>query len=216
MSWKQLLSDIQERLFGFDNLFVRTSTDLLLRPGRVIDTLFAGNRRRYMGAGAYLLLTITVLLLLLELLGTTMLEFYGMEVLEKPSDRGAAIGAEINRFIYANYRLITFLMIPLYAMLSMLFFRKSGYNFVEHAVIYCYIHAYSAWFLVPLLFLNHFFAIPGFLLSSLLALLYAFWFNLQVFRYQAGGWVLLKALLVQLLSLVFFSILGLVAALLLM
>lgn len=216
MSWQQLLSDLQARMFGFDSRFMRTSIDLLLRPGQVVDTYFSGNRQRYMGPAAYLLLTLTALVLFIELLGISMQDFYGVQPSVDPADKAAVISEKINHFIYNNYRLINFFMIPLYAMLSSLLFRKAGYNFVEHTVLYCYMHAFSTWFIVVLVFIFFFFSFNGFALSALLSLLYAFWFNLSTFRYQARGWVLLKALGVQLLAVVLFTILGLVGALLLL
>lgn len=210
ISWKQLLVELQERMLGVDNLFVRTVKDLTLQPNEVLKAVFAGNRRRYISPGAYLLLLLTLSILLFEWMGVSMADLYAPPA--STSKEGAAFSAKLNAWIFENYRLTTFLMIPIYALFSVGMFRKAQLNMVEHAVIYAYATAHASWTTIVLLPLSTFMPVDVLTWSLLISFLYTIWIQHGVFNPNKRWWFVLKGLFFQLVVLLVISIVGGIAA----
>lgn len=207
ISWRQLLNDLQERILGFDNLFARTVIDLTVRPQVVLAAVFAGNRRRYISPGAYLLLLLTISILLFDALGVNMADLYAPPP-ASISEEGAAFGAKLNEWIFENYRLTTFIMIPIYALFSLGMFRKVKLNMVEHAVIYAYSTAHASWTAIVLLLLSPVLPLDIYTWSFLISFVYTVWIQNGVFNPNKRWWFVLKSILFQGVVLLVTGILG--------
>lgn len=207
ISWKQLLVELQERMLGVDNLFVRTVKDLTLQPSEVLKAVFAGNRRRYISPGAYLLLLLTLSILLFEWMGVSMADLYA-QPLASSSKEGAAFGAKLNAWIFENYRLTTFLMIPIYALFSVGMFRKAQLNMVEHAVIYAYATAHTSWTTIVLLLISSVLPLDILTWSFLISFVYTIWIQNAVFNLNKRWWFVLKSILFQVVVLLATGIIG--------
>ena len=142
LTWRVLIEDLQKRLFGFDNNFVRTVRDLTIAPGKVVKSSLEGIRVVYIGPVGYLFLLITIFVLLVSILGINWTEYISptQEVFtpEDISETQKRFQNDSQKFIIDNFRVVAFLFIPVYALTTKLLFRKSGYNFLEHTVVVCY------------------------------------------------------------------------------
>lgn len=100
---------------------------LLLNPGKVAAEYVEGKRKKYFNPFAFLVLVVGIASLILISSGFT--NFAG-----NPRMQGNPVSAFFNKHI----NLIIFLNVPLLAMFSSLFFRKSGRNFAENLVLAAY------------------------------------------------------------------------------
>lgn len=213
LTLRNLLQDVQERFLGVDNLFMRTFVDLWKQPGKVARTYFAGNRRRYIGPGGYLLLMLSIMLLVYDLAGVDTAKFFNqiaadMNADQDLSNRQAMVQQKIGTFVNTHMRLINFAMLPFYALLSMWFFRKHKLNFVEHMSLYAYAQAQPLWISIVGGVL---FAATGINMASGLIFVsfgYTAWLFADFFHRDNTPVVLLKTLLLQVLVLLLISLLG--------
>lgn len=177
MSLGQMFADFQGRVYGTNGLFQRTVRELTLHPGKVSASYVAGNRVLYMRPIGYFFLTITVMLLLANALGIKYAEFLKVFSPQAPaSNAGQKKINEMNlNFIADNLRLLSFIIVPIQAFVSRyLFFRKSGYSYLEHTVLPFYLAGHINWlliFAILLLKLFHF-VIPYWLMIGLTVIYY--------------------------------------------
>lgn len=145
---KQLYFDFQTRIYGLDGMFPRTLRDLTIRPGRVADAYIDGNRRSYYGPVGYFFLIATVMYLLADLIGISLLDF--LKGMSMQSSQGIPAGSDqeklalsFNQRMSENLRLFTFIQIPIWAFASKyVFFRKVRLNWLEHAILPLYVHGH--------------------------------------------------------------------------
>jgi hypothetical protein len=147
MSLKESWLDFWSRVYGFDGMLPRTLTDLTVRPGVAAKRFIDGNRVMYYGPVGYFFLMITVCLLFFSMIGVDFFEFTkGMQSSLPTSDQATKMTERIQRFVSDNIKIFAFLIIPFQAFAAKyLYFRKSGYNFLEHAVLPLYIAGHLFW-----------------------------------------------------------------------
>ncbi len=202
ITFGHMFEDFQASMFGFDGMLLRTLKDLTIHPGKVAERFIEGNRVLYYKPISYFLLVITVMLLISSLLGIDYIDYLkastANSVDEDPNTANFqnTIRNRIFEPISENLRLFTFLYIPVQAFFSRyLFFRKSGYNFVEHCVLpfYMWGHLY-----VTTLLSIIYFKITGNPVSvTLTALVYMLYFGyafLDMFAYQSRIKAFLKGI----------------------
>jgi hypothetical protein len=148
INFKEGWLDFWSRVYGFDGMFPRTLKDLTIRPGEVARTYINGNRIKYYGPVGYFFFMITVCLLIFSLIGVDYAEY--MRGIQKnfsfPQGQGKTFERVI-KFITENLKVFAFLIIPFQALSArFLFFKKVGYNFLEHMVLPFYIFGHMYWF----------------------------------------------------------------------
>ncbi|CAN5145531.1 DUF3667 domain-containing protein [soil metagenome] len=193
ITFSHLFEDFQASMFGFDGMLLRTVKDLTIHPGKVAKGFIEGNRVLYYKPVSYFLLVITVMLLISSLLGIDYIDYLKASTANSVDENPDVANFQktiINKAldpISENLRLFTFLYIPVQAFFSRyLFFRKSGYSFVEHCVLpfYMWGHLY-----VTTLLSIIYFKITGNPVSvTLTALVYMLYFgyaSLDMFTYQS-------------------------------
>lgn len=213
LTFRNLVQDVQERFLGVDNLFMRTFVDLWTQPGKVARTYFAGNRRKYIGPGGYLLLMLSLMLLIYDMASVDTAKFFNQIATDlnaeaEASSRQAMLQQKISQFVNTHMRLINFALLPFYALLSMLFFRKHKLHFVEHMALFAYTQAQPLWISIVGGVL---FSATGINIASALIFIsfgYAAWLFADFFHRDNTPMVLLKSLLIQVLVLFIISILG--------
>ena len=213
LTFRNLVQDVQERFLGVDNLFMRTFVDLWTQPGKVARTYFAGNRRKYIGPGGYLLLMLSLMLLIYDMASVDTAKFFNQIATDlnaetEASSRQAMLQQKISQFVNTHMRLINFALLPFYALLSMWFFRKHKLHFVEHMALFAYTQAQPLWISIVGGVL---FAATGINIASALIFIsfgYAAWLFADFFHRDNTPMVLLKSLLNQVLVLLIISILG--------
>jgi hypothetical protein len=141
------LRDFWTSVVGLDGFFLRTLRDLTMRPGYVAREYIRGIRVKYFGPIAYFFFMITLLLLFISMLG---LDFADL-MKEKQNAFVAVEGNEkvmtkVTRWIADNIKWVLFLAVPFQAFAARyLFFRKSGYNFMENTVPVFYTTGHLFW-----------------------------------------------------------------------
>jgi hypothetical protein len=160
LSFGNMYYDFQSRIYGFDGMFPRTLIDLTLRPGVVAKDYINGNRIKHYGPVGYFFLMITLFLIIMSIMEIDFSEFSRVSNQAFAADpaKGSTVALQqrISNFIGDNIRTFSFLSIPSIALMAWLFFRKSGYNFLEHAVIPFYIFGHVYWLSILNLFLFKF------------------------------------------------------------
>lgn len=141
--------DFWARIYGFDGMFPRTLRDLTLCPGIASREFIKGNRVKYYGPAGYFFLMITLYLLTISLLGIDLREFLSESQkavnIFQPGD-GQEMINEMAEFVSTKFKWVAFFYVPLDAFVARyLFFRKSGYNFLENAVLPFFVRWHMYW-----------------------------------------------------------------------
>jgi hypothetical protein len=131
-----LSHDIQHGLLHFDKGILFTTKELFTRPGNSIREFLVGKRIKHFKPISLVLVLAGIYGLLFHFFKINMFANYVVatgsdakviqinEVIENMSD-----------WIAQHYAILALLQIPIFTIGTYLFFRKAGYNFVEHLVI---------------------------------------------------------------------------------
>jgi hypothetical protein len=203
--------DFQSRIYGFDGMFPRTFRDLTLRPGVVSREFIDGNRIKYYGPVGYFFLMITVFLLILSMTSVSFYDFMvkpSAFVQVKPHSGQEKFMQVFSMLIAENMRSFSFLIIPINALTSKLFFRKSGLNYLEHTVLVFYTHGHIYWITILSLFIFLVFGVnPLTIVQTILGLILFSVGCMQLFNYQSKVKAFVKGLLSSLVAYLIFMIL---------
>lgn len=211
LTWSSVFVELQKRLFGFDNNYLRTTRDLTIRPQVVIDSVIEGNRIRYVGPVGYYFVMLTVYILLMSLFNVDMSEMMGTveQTMNSDATEGQkAMQSAINQFIMDNFRLTAFLMMPFFILGVWLVFKNKGYNFLETSVITFYGQAHPLWASIILIIVYKFtgynaslFIMSSFTYIYLLIIITAFYKGNKL-------WNFIKAIIALILGFIFMFIFG--------
>ncbi|MBL7856186.1 MAG: DUF3667 domain-containing protein [Cyclobacteriaceae bacterium] len=148
ITWKEGWYDFWARIYGFDGMFPRTLRDLTICPGKAARVFISGNRSAYYGPVGYFFLMGTLFLLVLSFLNLDFIDFMkGMQKAIPIQQTESQAQVLIQRFAADNLKLISFLLIPFQAFAARyIFFRKSGFNFLENWVLPLYVTGHVYWF----------------------------------------------------------------------
>ncbi|MEM6526417.1 MAG: DUF3667 domain-containing protein [Bacteroidota bacterium] len=186
LTWRTMLADLQKRLFGFDNNYVRTIRDLTIRPKVVVKSIINGIRVVYIGPIGFYFLMLTIYLLVASFLDIDMKDM--METSGKSLQEEQEMNVSQQQFnddilsaVASNFRIFSFLMVPFFTLSNMLFFRKAKMNFVEHTVVVFYGLGWPFILSITFLFV---YAITGWfpgLWASIIVVLYYAWICTSVY-----------------------------------
>ena len=170
---QHLLSNLLNA-FGWDSNFIITIRHLISKPEVVLKEYIAGTRKKYANPFAFfgVILAISVFVV-----GQYSEEFVQMttdmgmpqtETIESALDNGETKRADREMFGYKNesefrkaigvfqmkyYNLLAFLILPIYALIAFIVFRKP-YNYGEHLVINTFIQSVTSGFSILLFVLS--------------------------------------------------------------
>jgi len=122
-------------VFHVDKGIFYTIKELLVRPKDTIKGYLEGKRINYFRPFAFIIILGTVYAFIAHFF-----QVYPESVLMP--DMGAEITQRYNiilEWLYGHYSIMMLAVTPLYALSTYWVFRKSGYNYLEHLVIYAYI-----------------------------------------------------------------------------
>ncbi len=151
LTFGNLYHDFQARIYGFDGMFPRTLKDITIHPGKASRSFISGNRVLYYGPVGYFFLMITVLLLIMGMLDVDPVTFMKTAKNSFAGDIKPGSGQEkfteaVFKFVADNLKVFSFTLVPLQAFTSRyLFFRKSGYSFLENSVLPFYVQGHVYW-----------------------------------------------------------------------
>ncbi|MEQ8925112.1 MAG: DUF3667 domain-containing protein [Fulvivirga sp.] len=162
LTFQTVFQEFYQRVFGFDTKFSHTLIHMFTKPGRVINTYINGNRTYYMGPVAYIFWMLTVFILLMSLMDIDMRELtqstqdlMGQD--QQQTEKQKQFSEDMMNWMSNNFRLMTFALLPLIAIPQLLFFRKKGFNYIEHLVVLVYSNAQVFIISILSLFLLYFF-----------------------------------------------------------
>jgi len=133
----------------FDKGFLFTLKELFTRPGHGIREYIQGRRISYSNAFSLLMLLIAVVYLLDG--------YTGLKLADITSKNGQDFANSIDELTTNYPKLIYLINIPLMAITSYIFFRKSKVNFVENIILNTYISSAIILFSLPFILLTIFY-----------------------------------------------------------
>lgn len=231
---RNLLEDFTERFLNIENQFLKTFLCLFTKPEDVILGYIHGMRKRYMSAFSYFAVALTLSSLYLFVFRNWFMD-ENLIIFGEGFSAGASTGVsdphaidpsqafgmnmlkDFMDVIFDYQSVFSFLLIPLYAIISKLvFWNYKQFNFIEHVVIYLYAYSQtqiiSAVLGVAFVWSSTGQMIVG-LFVSVLPLLYTMYVLLKVFDLSAGS-LFLKTLFFLVIfvpiMLLFFGLIGLI------
>ncbi|MEG0949312.1 MAG: DUF3667 domain-containing protein, partial [Bacteroidales bacterium] len=160
-----------------DRGILYTIKELILHGAFVITSYLKGKRMRYTKPFTFLLIVGSVYSLLLHFFNV-----YPELEIGGGSHPMKAIPV-IFDWYYSHYSISLLLIIPVFAFSSYLVFRKAGYNYFEHLVIYAYINGIKLFILIlflPIFYFTHSRFI--YLLGQMFILAYNLWVLTLIFN----------------------------------
>lgn len=155
ITFKNLVSEFVDRFFNLDNSFIKTFIHLFTKPDEVIDGYIHGLRKRYVNAFGYFAISITITGFYAFLVKDRLKEIIKFGNF---SEQQAEMQSSLFDSTFQHQSIISFLLIPLLAILSRLvFLNYKKYNLTEHFVIYLYAYSHivgtMSLVLLPLMFI---------------------------------------------------------------
>ena len=138
---RQVFNDARQHFIHFDQGFLYTTRELILRPGHSIREYIEGKRVRHTKPVKFMFWSAAISFLVFHFIG---LDQDMMQKLEEQnsgvaSAKAQLLGQKLFQLVTQHPAIILFLMIPLIAFWSWLLFRRKGYNYAEHFVLNAYL-----------------------------------------------------------------------------
>lgn len=204
--FRESARDVLEHYFDFDAPLFRTVTGLVTRPGKLIREYILGRRKSYSHPIRYYILVLAIYLIVQNVIDFDPIKAVGeiMGGTQQPNpDNPQTKGSY---FFRNNINLLLLFYAFFLAVFNKLFFRKSGFYFVEYLALGFYVVAQYIFFTV--------FIILGvtispyiFLLNYLLVLIYPIF---VMFKFHKGKWYwrITKAFFVNLFAWILYVVAG--------
>ncbi|WP_108803971.1 DUF3667 domain-containing protein [Aquimarina sp. Aq107] len=139
ITFKNLTQEFSDRFLNLDNSFIRTFIHLFTEPNTVIDGFIHGLRKRYVNVFSYFAISLTIASLYSFILSKYKDVIFSNVFTDVNQIKASKVASD---FSFEYQSLISFLTIPILALISRLvFINYKKYNLTEHFVIYLY--AYS-------------------------------------------------------------------------
>ncbi|MBN2350082.1 MAG: DUF3667 domain-containing protein [Bacteroidales bacterium] len=192
-------------IFSVNKGILFTVKKLLTKPGHSIREYIQGKRINYFNAFTLLLLLLTLAYFLEE--------FTGIKLADITAEGSEEFANLLEEFMKEYPRIIYLINIPLLAISSYLFFRKSKYNFAENIVLDTYIISAQIIMTLPFSILVIFYNNVEFIkiiynIYSVITLIYAFWVIYQFF--SKSGYKKMSLIFRSIFSLILYMILQLI------
>ena len=146
LTLKIIFSDFFATFVSWDNALIKTFIQLFKNPEKVINTYINGTRKRYIKPFTYLLIVLSIygiyMLFATDLLIKAVNEKYIINEIEIKFNTEFIEKVQTFSLFFTKYSNLFYLsLIPLYAILSNIVYKKQQYNYVEHIIIQTYIQA---------------------------------------------------------------------------
>ena len=150
LTLRTFFGDFFSRIYGLDGAFPRTVIGLFKNPGTVALEYISGIRGKYVGPVGYYFLMFAILLLLIEISGFSVSDYFPKtddlsdsiidETGTTRSQEAKAMAKVVQEKIHDNLQYIAVLMVPFAGFWARLWFRKSGFNLLESIVFAFFSH----------------------------------------------------------------------------
>ncbi|MEE9362525.1 MAG: DUF3667 domain-containing protein [Cellulophaga sp.] len=234
ISIKNLIADLFQNAFGWDNKFLVTVKTLICQPQLILSEYINGTRKKYVNPFTFFAIGMAISLFILSTFSEAFLEVSKENSISQTESTAKMMKtfmgekfdtatyikdtvkstAEIQKYILKYYNLYSFLLLPVYTFLAFLVYRKP-HNYGEHLIINAYIQGFS------LLSLSFIFGISILVHPMLfnLNILLLFFYYLYAYRklYKHSFWrsvlKILKFLGLLILAFIIFCVLGIIITL---
>ncbi|RPI74073.1 MAG: DUF3667 domain-containing protein [Ignavibacteriales bacterium] len=157
--FRELAHDFFSNFFTLETPVYRTIKFLTLKPGNVARDFIFGKRKTYYRPVQYFILGVAFYLLIRAILGFNPIDnqFRAMGKEMPPPHVMSSIPMQASSFMAKNLNLLLFIFVFIFSAFSRLFFRKSGFNYIENVVFGFYSighYIFLSTFIIPLTFIN--------------------------------------------------------------
>lgn len=155
ISWGSLAHELSVSYFGLDSKLIRTFGNLCFRPAAVISSFLAGDRVRFLGPLTYYLIMTAFTLLVFSLLGVRLEnfiqnsggDFFGtVDMTDSKAREAVELQGRVIHYMALIFRFIAIILVPFYALVAWLVFRKKRLHLLEHTVVMLYIVSHASLF----------------------------------------------------------------------
>lgn len=136
---KEILHNFFHNFTHLDTGILYLAKELYIKPGIVAKEYIQGKRKKYFNPLQYLIIVVAVSMFItikFNILGPTP----DPANLVSP-DNSVRFAAQMQNFFYKNFNLVLFLSVPVSALFSWIFFKRSGYNYAENLIFNAFIAA---------------------------------------------------------------------------
>lgn len=200
IDFKFILIELKKTFIQFNVGFFYTVKELFLNPGSFIKYYLEGKRIKYAKPFSFLLIVCGLNVLLYHYLDVNIIR-EEIEGFNKNST---------NDFILEHYMQIQLAILPVYAVVSILFFKQKVYNFFEFIVIHTYLAGQRILLNLLVIPLEAYFSDSVKIvlrISMVVTYVLMIWAYINLFKEQSKIKVLLKTIAIQALTFVIFLIL---------
>ena len=158
ISVKNLLSDVTQNIFGWDNRFFYTIKILVSKPGILLREYFNGTRNKYVNPFTFLAIGTAVSLFafstfdeqflsVTDKFNNAQLEWFSENLggqFADPDFKAQQLEQSSNtsRIMLKYFNLLVIVLLPFYTFLAFLVYRRP-YNYGEHLIVNSYIQGFS-------------------------------------------------------------------------
>lgn len=177
-----LIHEIQHSIFHIDKGILYTFRELTLRPGSTLKGYLWGKRVNHFKPFAFVIILGAIYSFAVHFLDV----YPEKDILPTYTSKEAAEFAKYNNeifdLVYNHYALSMLTLIPIFALSSFLFFKKTGYNYWEHLIIYSYIAGIQITIML-ILYLVYYLTRSHWIigLSAIFSYIYNIWVLIQLF-----------------------------------
>jgi len=179
-----LWHELQHSLFHVDKGIFYTLKELTLRPGITIEGYLSGKRVNHFKPLAFVIILGTIYGFIAHFTNLfpeqSVIPDFGNSDMNSPE--ASEYSRKFVEIVYSHYSLSMLILVPFLSLSSFLIFKKSGYNYWEHLIIYSYIVGMQVVIMIIFFFLYYFVRSPWVLFaSSIFTYLYNIWVFVQLF-----------------------------------
>ena len=229
---KVLIAQFMLNYIGWDNRFLVTLRAMIMRPATVISTYLDGVRSRFVPPLVFVGLGVALITIVYNTFSEEYLaiaDLAGRAQLELVQDNfddgnlnqaqydaqmeSLEMNNQIQKYLLKYYNVISFLFLPLYALISWLVF-GSKYNYGEHLVINSYLQGLSFFIGIITFFISVYVYQPIMLLQIAFLIFYYLWTFSKLMNFGIGK-ALVKLLTffgIIILLTIFLVVIGIISA----
>lgn len=214
LTYKQVAYEFTERYFNIENTFLRTFIAMFTRPDDVIDGYITGVRKKYVAAFNYFAISLALggiyVFLYQHFFSEDYAAWFG-SFTDGGLDGRTQSSFDLSNKVQDFQGLLTFLLLPIMAVVSRLTFLKNKkYNYIEHLIIFFYTYSHIN-LISSVLYIFSMFSPVAFMAASTLSILFQFIYIPYTFKklYQLNAEnTILKTLLAWGISAIFVIVLS--------
>jgi hypothetical protein len=128
LNFSHLTHNIAHAFLHADKGVLLLFKELTYKPGRVARLYIEGKRKKYFNPFSFLVLMVAIALIFI-------LKFESLVISHRNVN---AANAEFLHFVFKYFNIFIFIVCPMNALLTWLFFRKSNMNYIENLVLAAY------------------------------------------------------------------------------